>query len=584
MALLTRSQSVDDILAEAEAFAEGRFPMLGICVDEPSRSFDWNLDYCTGHRYPTVPFNRVDCMGTDGGDVKYAWELSRCYWIGWLGKAFWVSSNGAWVKDFVRMVDSWREASPFNYGVNWAMPMEVGIRSFWLMMGYAFFAGAPGIDETWWEAYLSHLWDHGLYLESNLEYFSNLTNHYVANLLGLVTVGLMFSDTARGRDWLEDGRRRLIEELGHQVLPDGVHYERSLQYHNLVLEFYLAAAILLHRAGHPFPLTSLATIERMSEFVADYLPPGGGAPCLGDCDDGLLLRMRATQDIYDHRDTLAIAGAYFGRGDFRAVAGPFSQGAALLLGGEGFERYNGLVPRTRTSSILYPSGGVAILRSDRMHIVADVGPIGLHGNNDTLSFVLNVDGIPVVIDPGTYCYTRNIKARDELRRTAAHNGPALGTHEIADFDGLWRVARDEVGASVDEWLPGGLGRVTRLRASHRAYERYVPGLVVRRTWELGDARLTVTDELDVPVNQQCIVRMTLARDLHFEPLIDGGVIRGSDGTSLLQIRSHVAPIPSRCWYSPSYGVGLSTTALDFCIPSSGRMVVEYLCPPPATAE
>lgn len=556
--------------------------MLGLCVDEPSREFDWHRDYLSNYRYPLVRFDRIDFMGGDGGDVKYVWELNRCYWIGWLGQAFWVSSNTVWVRDFVRLISSWKRENPFNTGVNWAMPMEVAIRSFWLLMGYCFFFGAPGIEASWWEEYLALMWDHGVYLESNLEYFSNLTNHYVSNLLGLIATGIAFMDSERGRGWLMDGRRRIIEELERQVLGDGVHYERSICYHRLVLEIFLTASILLDRCGAPLPDRSRDTIQRMAEFVADYTPPGGSAPQFGDSDDGTLLRMSPGQDLYDHRDTLSLAAAYFKRGDFRAVAGSYSTGAAMLYGGEGFERFRSVIPAYPTHSILYPAGGFAILRSDRMHVVADVGPIGLHGNNDTLSFTLAVDGIPVVIDPGTYCYTRNAVARNRLRSTGAHNAPAIGDREIADFDGIWRVVNEDVGVVVEEWEPGGVHRPTRLRSAHRAYARHIAECRVVREWVLENDVLRVADTLPADVAEPSRVRLTLAPGLGFQPDEHGGVVLDADGFPIVVLRTSVTPRTDKTWSSPSYGVGVTSIALDLSIPSSGRLVVEYLCPPSST--
>lgn len=583
IALLAGGESDDDILAAAESFVEGRFPMLGLCVDEPTREFDWHRDYLGEHSYATIPHHRIDFMGGSGGDVKYVWELNRCYWIGWLGRAYWISSNTVWGRDFTRLVDSWIQENPFNIGVNWAMPMEVAIRSFWLLMGYAFFAGTDGIEDSWWERYLSLLWDHGVYLESNLEYFSNLTNHYISNLLGLVAAGVAFMDCDRGRGWLVEGRRRIVEELERQILHDGVHYERSVCYHRLVLEFFVTASILLDRCALPLPQRALDAIERMSEFVADYSPPGGSVPQFGDSDDGVLLRMSPDQDLYDHRDTLSLAAAYFKRGDFRAVAGRYASGAAMLLGGEGFERFRAVIPSPPTRSTLYPEGGFGILRSDRMHVVTDVGPIGLHGNNDTLAYTLTVDGTPVVIDPGTYCYTRNPAIRNQLRSTAAHNAPAMGDIEIAEFDGLWRVANDDVGISIDEWEPGGVDRPTRLRAGHTAYALRAPGSRVEREWTLDNTMLRVVDMVTPDAPETFVVRLTLAPGLLFFPNDLGGrVTDGENGIDIVSIRSSVTPRVFETWSSPSYGVGVTSIAVEFSIPVSGRLLVEYLCPPSST--
>jgi len=378
---------------------------------------------------------------------------------------------------------------------------------------------------------------------------------------------------------MAEGGRRLSEELTHQVLPDGVHYERSIAYHRLVLEFYLSAALLLQRAGLPLPPHALARIERMAEFVCDVVHPGGVAPQFGDSDDGILHRLSNQQEIYNFRDTLSVAAVMFERGDFRAVAGEFGPTPALLFGAAGYEVYRKLLPSPPNRSALYPSGGFAILRADRLHVVADVGPIGLHGNNDTLAFALAVDGRPVIVDPGTYCYTRQPSRRNELRGSGAHNGPSFEGLELAEFDGLWRVHDDDIGVEVLEWRPGGVGSETRLSACHRAYRRFAPGSSVTRQWSVSDDAMVVHDSVVGMEGMRCRVRLTLAHDITARTCRGGIDLLDETGSILLSLRSETPMTIRSGWYSPSYGVGLCTLWVDLEVPSPGALSVQYRCPP-----
>lgn len=579
--LLLTLQSYDDILTDAEEISEGKFSALGVCIDEPDGNFDWARDYSSGARWPELPYNRIAIINDDGSDVKYVWELSRMYWIAWLGKAFWISGNGVWSREFMRLLDDWRRGNPPEIGVNWSMPMEIAIRGFWLGMGYGFFYGAPNIPDEWWIDYLRLAWLHGLHLMNNLEYFSNLTNHYLSNCFGLVALGSLFADTVDGRKWLVEGRRRLLEEIDHQVLPDGVHYERSVSYHRFVLEMYLVAIVLVERAALPFPDDALRRIERMAEFTRDYIPPTGTVPQLGDSDDTVLMRLRHHQELYDHRDTLALAATIFRRGDFRGVATEFSQEALLMLGGEGFERFRALRADPPTESRIYRDGGFGVLRNGRFHLFADVGPIGLHGNNDTLSFTLSDTEGAIFVDPGTYCYSRDRATRNELRATAAHNTPCIDGREIAEFDGLWRVREDRTDVRIVEWSPG---TPAILEAEHRAYATLPNGgIVVRRRWELHEREMGMVDrvigsgEHDVSVRftlpPECLVRLESERVARIERA----------GCEALTFEcSHPITIDSG-WYSPGYGVARTATYIQLQQRVSGPTEIRYLCRP-AVAE
>jgi hypothetical protein len=590
--LLQKSLSHDQILDDAEHVAEGRFSALGICINETSARFDWHRDYSSLKRWPPEEkFNAISFMGGDGADVKYVWELSRGYWIGWLGGAYWLTGNSAWSGDFLRTINAWRADNPVNVGVNWAMPMEVGIRGFWLVMGYAIFWGAPNISSEWWVGYLRSVWSHGTYLANNLEYFSNLTNHYITNCFGLVALGAMFADTTEGGTWLREGRRRMIEELEHQVLPDGVHYERSIGYHRLVLEMYLIALVFLERSGLPFPSDARAKVERMAEFTDAYTTPLGTAPQFGDSDDGVILRLSTNQDLYDHRDTLSLAAAIFERGDFAERAGGYHAAALWIVGVEGFEKMRGLRAGAPKVSAIFPHGGFAVLRNRSFHVVADCGEIGLHGNNDTLSFTLSTAETDIIVDPGTYCYTRDSARRDELRSTTAHNTPVVDGRELAEFDGLWRIREDRTAPRIERWEvteasePGTSltpDQRTILEASHSAWsDPQHGGVVVHRRWELEGDRLRVTDRIEGPPEgkRHVVVRFTIPGELrvvqHDERRIE---IEGNGAEQVELTSSHPITLQPG-WYSPSYGVALAATfvVMETTIQGSAREEIAYIC-------
>jgi hypothetical protein len=572
--LLLRTRPYDDILTDAEKISEGKFSGLGVCIDEPSGRFDWSRDYSSAKSWPPARYNAIRFMDDDGSDVKYPWELSRMYWLGWLGNAYWVSNNGAWSREFLRLVDDWREANPIDTGVNWAMPMEVAIRGFWLALGYCYFSGAPNIPGEWWIDYLRMAWGHGTHLVNNLEYLSNLTNHYISNCFGLLALGVLFADSPEGRHWLEEGRRRLIEELDHQVLPDGVHYERSIGYHGLVLEIYLIAAVMAERAGVPFPEKALAKIELMAEFMRDYIPPAGTVPQLGDSDDGVILRLSDDQELYDHRGTMSLAAALFRREDFRRVAGDYSIQALTMLGSEGFERERGMAPGAQLLSRLYRDGGFAILRSGSLHLLADVGEIGLHGNNDTLSFTLGAADGAIFIDPGTYCYTRDPALRNELRSTRAHDTPMLDAREIAEFDNLWRVKRDATAVEILAWSAGD---TTVLEARHHAYDDLPSGAItVHRRWELAGDELRVTDRFEGAGRHECSVRFTVPRERRVTKVSERIVEIAGEATTLrLECSRPLTVRPG--WYSPSYGVAVMGTYIEWAGGIDATDEISYLC-------
>lgn len=572
LADLCSATSESTIVRDAELIASGRFPALGLCINEPSGSFAWNRDYGSGKEWPLDPYDRIRYLDGDGADVKYVWELNRMYWIAWLGKAFLLTGNERWATEFMRLMDSWQEQNPVNRGVNWTVAMETGIRSFWLVAGAAMFRNATSIPHSWWMRYFTLIHGHANWTLHNLEYFPNLTNHYIANCFGLVAAGSLFADSATGAKWLTEGVARLETELSRQVTSDGVHYERSIGYHGLVLEMYLLSQHLASQSGKPFSSTALAKIEQMAEFTLHYTPPSGSTlPQLGDSDDGVILRLRSDQQLYDHRHLLAIAGTLFNRPDMIHAAGKQTEQAMLLFGTGYTSRRTEQQALSQLTSGIFREGGFAALRNDRFFVFADAGPIGLHGNNDTLSFTLHTaDGTAWIIDPGTGCYTRDEELRNELRSTAAHNAPCIDRTEIAEFAGLWRVSADRTQTRIVESRisDNAASESTKqtLKATHQAYHHL--GVTVEREWIVSEERVAVLDRITGEGKHEIAINFTLPENIRVRRISEQSLAlissnqEGHERALLITCSEPLEILES--FSSPGYGVILPSTSLRIC--------------------
>ena len=88
-------------------------------------------------------------------------------------------------------------------------------------------------------------------------------------------------------------------------------------------------------------------------------------------------------------------------------------------------------------------------------MIVDVGPLGCsisdgHGHADLLSVQCSAFGEPVLVDPGTYCYTPEPEWRNFFRGTAAHSTVTIdGRHQV-EPDGPFRW-RGRPRVHVKEW-------------------------------------------------------------------------------------------------------------------------------------
>jgi hypothetical protein len=114
-----------------------------------------------------------------------------------------------------------------------------------------------------------------------------------------------------------------------------------------------------------------------------------------------------------------------------------------------------------------------------------------------LSYELSIDGVPLIVDSGTYAYTFDVDARNGFRSTRAHNTIAVDDAEIHPIDPtrvfeLRPFARPTIGACDLDGDP------LELVGSHNGYRRLYQPIVHRRCFSLAVAteKLTVRDKLE----------------------------------------------------------------------------------------
>jgi uncharacterized heparinase superfamily protein len=562
-----------DLVRAADAVCRHEFDLLGSGPISLGTRLPWHVDFKTGHRWPLRYACDLDPNDLDRpSDVKVPWELSRCQHFVTLGQAYALTGDERFAQEFVDQVTDWLDANPWGYGVNWMCPMDVALRALGWLWGFHLLARSTACAPPGFRLrFLRGLLLHGEFLAANLEVDDVNGNHYLVDGMGLVALGLFFRAAAKGRRWLERGRRIVLDAMQAQVHADGVDIEQSVAYHRLALEAFLTSGLLLRLYGEAPPSAFWDRLERMLEFVLAYTKPDGQAPLIGDADDGRIQKLGA-QSATDHRYLLSTGAVLFQRGDFKQGAGRFWEESFWLLGPGGLEAFEKLAePAARPGSHAFSESGFYVLRSVDAHLVVDCGEVGFrglggHGHNDVLSFELSLVGMNVVTDCGTYLYTASRAWRNRFRSTAFHSTVEVDGEELnrlADPDDLFRLRYDAVPAGVD-WAPGAAW--DRLQAGHRGYERLPAPVSHVRTFLL--AR-----EAPVVLVRDCLDGRgahRLAWRFHLDPairaMLEGDALRlaGPARTVTLTILRRPADLALRLesgWVSRRYGVKETTTVV-----------------------
>lgn len=241
----------------------------------------------------------------------------------------------------------------------------------------------------------SSIYQQYLFLQHHTEVHL-LGNHYFENLCTITLLGLAFGEERIFNQWY----LRLKREINEEILPDGMHFERSLMYHKLILEDLLRLASALKVRERKELTELLPTIQKMLSAMCSLEKGCGRTPLFNDCGD----------NVAKPRESLE-----------RACFDLF-----------------GIRPTYKNT---FEDAGYYKLYAPDISLIVDAGAIGPdyipgHAHCDCGSFELFWHDMPLFVNCGTGQY-QGVK-RPYYRSTRAHNTALINGHEQSD---CWREHR-----------------------------------------------------------------------------------------------------------------------------------------------
>ncbi|MFL6229907.1 MAG: alginate lyase family protein [Pyrinomonadaceae bacterium] len=404
---------------------EHRWSLLGCGEFDFGPEIDWLRDPLTGANWSRDFHADVKLSRGDGADVRVLWELNRLGHLVTLAQGYALTSDESLAARFFADIESWRAQNPVGRGANWASAMEVALRAMNLCAAFQIFRRSPLLDGQKLATLLATFAEHAAFVRRHLE-FSHLatSNHYLSNVVGLLWLGVMLPELEGARAWREFGLRETLRELDKQVLPDGADYESSTGYHRLVAELFLDTFLLCRANDIEIAERYWAKLRAMLEYARAYLRPDASAPLVGDTDGGRVLAL-APRAADEHAYLVAIGAVAFNEGRFKlSDDAPFE--LLWLTGAAGVRVYEALPKSEPPASTQFPHAGTYVLRDSDLYLLFNASGAGLkgrgsHAHNDALSVEVSVCGANFVVDPGTYVYTADLRARQLFRSTAYHS-------------------------------------------------------------------------------------------------------------------------------------------------------------------
>lgn len=344
---------------------------------------------------------------------------------------------------FKRLALTWMAACEYPQGDAWH-PYTISLRLVNWLICIDLFGEALACDKVFMEVLTRSMYRQYRHLLANQERHL-LANHYLENLKTLVVCALLFGED----DVLARVERDYLTQLDEQVLPDGVHYERSMMYHKLILEGLLRVELAYRSVGKAAPAKVASKARQMLDAIASIERGMGKTPFFNDSADGVAKECgplaRACRDVYGYEP----------------------DDAKTIFPESGFYK-------------LYDGDAALIF------FAGEPGPSYMlgHAHCDLLSFELSVAGKPTIVNSGTYAYQSEL--RPYFRSTAAHNTATIDGDEQMECWAEHRVARGVSRVRVEALSEH------RIEASFRNYK----GHLHRRGIEMEDGVLVVEDATD----------------------------------------------------------------------------------------
>ena len=420
---------------------------------------------------------------------------------------------------FLALVDDWMEANPAARPGAWrdshnsyALSLRVVV---WMQQ-----LARRRLSGT--ERVVASLAEQMRFLEDNLE--TDLGgNHLIKNIKALISASAFFEGKAAKR-WRARGLRLLKGALEEQILPDGVHFERSPSYHAQVFADLLECR---HALGDAAPPALDEALKAMAQATADLAHPDGGPAEFNDA--GLTM-------AYAPAECLA------------AFAKLIKQAAAPA------------------PVFAFPDAGYFGRREGGDFFIADCGRIGpdalpAHAHGDILSFELSIAGERIVVDPGVYEYIDGPRRR-AARAASSHNTLCFDGLDQAEFFGAFRCARRPNVAVLD--LVCEPDRLV-VEGTHDGYGRYKH----MRRFEQTSGVLRIVDRISGPPRA---ARIGFLLHPEVEATLESGGARLARGAVSAQFRASLDVVIEDAVWWPDMGHERPTRRLCLIVPPGTREV------------
>lgn len=253
-------------------------------------------------------------------DNELRWQLHRHKWFTPMGKAYRISGDEKYAKEWVHQYMDWVQKNPLvnmkqeefelvsagevkedadNVYFAWRQ-LEVSNRLQDQTCQFLLFCSASAFTPEFLTEFIVNYHRHGAHLLKN---YSAEGNHLLFEAQRMVYAGVFFPELKDAAIWRESGINILNREIKKQVYNDGGQYELDPHYHLAAINIFCKALRMADCNGfrNEFPSEYLDTVKNMIAFYANICFPDYTNPCFSDAKLG-----DYQAELANYRDWLAL--------------------------------------------------------------------------------------------------------------------------------------------------------------------------------------------------------------------------------------------------------------------------------------
>lgn len=419
--------------------------------------------------------------------------------------------NLKYYEKYKELTVNWIVNNPYPYGDGWH-PYTISLRITNWISTYKVFLDEINNDMNFRDQMVESLYTQYSYLQKNLEK-DVLGNHYFENIKALIIGSIFFGEEHVKSEFTKE----LLKQLKEQILKDGIHFELTPMYHKIILEDLIKITVWLKNESVYVKLSEY--IQKMIDVMYSFEEGLGKTPAFNDSTDGISK-------------------------DYECILETCKQ------------EFN-ITPKFIDS---FNDGGYYILRNDQHKLIFDCGKIcpsylPAHGHCDALSYELSIEGIPILVNSGTYQYEGG-EWRNYFRKTKAHNTVMIGDKEQSQFWGSFRIANRISDVKRSRFNYKGLNFISG------AYKTYFGARHTRFIGEIDENVLLVLDKVESNASED--VKSYVHLDPNVKVSLNESIkIENNDmSINIIPISVKEASI-SKGWYSRAFNLKEENNHLVF---------------------